>query len=434
MPEAYSLYELNEEIKEAIAAHFSQPIWIRAEISEIRENSNGHCYLELVEKDEKSDRIIAKNKATIWSFTYRMLKPYFETSTGQTLHEGLRILISCTVEYHELYGLSLNISDIDPTYTLGELALRRQQILQQLQADGIADMNKELTFPEIPQRIAIISSGTAAGYGDFLDQLHHNEDGFIFYTHLFQSIMQGDKTEQSLIHALDRVYENIHLFDVVVIIRGGGASADLSCFDRYLLAVHCAQFPLPILTGIGHQRDSTILDTVAFNSLKTPTAVAEYLIDTMQDAYGLLSGITDRLTEQTRSLLEHKENLLKAHTQQIPQLLSGRTESQKFALEKHSIQLKQFTQVALKNKQYALDQYQHPLKHNAIRMIQEAQQIIEQKSLQLQYTNPLSLLKKGYTLTYKNGKRVTSSKDLQPGDHITSVFADGTTSSTVSDK
>jgi len=425
MPEACSLYELNERIKDAISVSFSQPLWVKAEISEIRENANGHCYLELIEKDAKSDHITVRNKATIWSFTYRMLKPYFETATGEELHAGVKILIACTVEYHELYGLSLNISDIDPTYTLGEVALRRQQIINQLQEEGIADMNKELELAIIPQRIAIISSATAAGYGDFLDQLQGNSFGYTFYHHLFPAIMQGDRSEQSLIEALDKVYQHIDQFDAVVIIRGGGATADLSCFDRYSLAAHCAQFPLPVLTGIGHQRDNTILDMVAHACLKTPTAVAEFLINRMQEAQGSLEEQKENLVRLIDEISEKHADRLKELTRKLPQLLLGRTTERKMQLERYKLQLKQASNAMLTGKTRKLSGYSQPLSGFASRIIREQHHLLDQKELQLKYINPLAILEKGYTMTYANGKRVTSVTEVQSGDRITTAFKDG---------
>jgi exodeoxyribonuclease VII large subunit len=425
MPEAFSLYELNERIKDAISVSFSQSLWVKAEISEIRENANGHCYLELIEKDAKSDHITVRNKATIWSFTYRMLKPYFETTTGEQLHAGVKILIACTVEYHELYGLSLNISDIDPTYTLGEVALRRQQIINQLQEEGIADMNKELELPIAPQRIAVISSATAAGYGDFLDQLQGNSFGFQFYHHLFPAIMQGDRSEQSLIEALDDVYRHIDKFDVVIIIRGGGATADLSCFDRYSIAAHCAQFPLPVLTGIGHQRDNTILDMVAYACLKTPTAVAEFLINRMQQASGLLEEQQENMVQLIDQISEKQANHLQELTRKLPQLLLGRTTEHKMLLERYNLKLKQASKSIIADQNQKLTGYDQPLSSLTTRIIREQRHLLEQKELQLKYINPLTILKKGYTMTYANGKRLTSASDVQSGDRITTAFKDG---------
>jgi len=277
-----TLSELSERIQETIKLNFDTPVWIRAEISELRENPNGHCYLEFVEKDTNTDFLLAKSKATIWSSTYRMLKPYFENSTGQMLRAGLNVLVAVTVEFHGVYGFSLNVRDIDPTFTIGEMAARRLKIIRQLEEDGIADMNKQLDFPRRPQRIAIISSPTAAGYGDFIDQLRNEVSNFAFYTRLFPAVMQGEQAENSIISALEKIFNHSELFDVVVIIRGGGATTDLACFDSYELALNCAQFPLPIIAGIGHQRDVSILDMVAHTSVKTPTAAAELLIEYMQ--------------------------------------------------------------------------------------------------------------------------------------------------------
>jgi len=432
MPETgCTLLELNLRIKEALSFSFSEPIWVRAEISELRENANGHCYLELIEKEGNSDGIIAKTKAMIWSFTYRMLKPYFESSTGQQLSAGIKILATCTIEYHELYGLSLSITDIDPTYTLGEMALRRQQIMQQLADDGIAYMNKELTMHVLPQRIAIISSETAAGYGDFVDQLTKNSFGYKFYHRIFPAIMQGDRAEKSLINALDQIYNALDRFDVVVIIRGGGATADLSCFDRYSLAVHCTQFPLPILTGIGHQRDETILDSVAHACLKTPTAVAEFLIGKMQEANYLLDNVVEGITEFVETLQENRHQQLENLTRKMPQLLIGRTADDKLSLSKAVFRLAQASNSSIAIKKQEISNLQQPLASITKRIITETTHVLAQKELQLTYTNPLSILQKGYTINYSKGKRVTSKKSLQAGDTLTTAFHDGTVESVV---
>jgi exodeoxyribonuclease VII large subunit len=226
-----------------------------AEISELNMNRSGHCYLELIEKDSLSDKIIAKSRATIWAFTFRTLKAYFETTTGETLRGGLKVLLKASIEFHEVFGFSLNIQDIDPQYTLGDLARKKAQIIQQLTSEGVLDMNKGLPFPLVPQRIAVISSETAAGYGDFLNQLETNSFGYCFFTELFPAIMQGDKASESIILALEHVYSHIDEFDLVAIMRGGGSKSDLNCFDDYELAYFITQFPLPILTGIGHERD-----------------------------------------------------------------------------------------------------------------------------------------------------------------------------------
>jgi exodeoxyribonuclease VII large subunit len=278
MKEQLKLSELNGRVKKTIGETFTSPIWVIGEISELKTNRSGHCYLVLIEKEENGDAIIAQARATIWSYTFRMLQPYFESTTGQQLTEGLKVLVSVSVEFHELYGFSLNIRDIDPTYTLGDMARRRREIIIRLKSEGVFEMNKELTLPLCPQRIAIISSPTAAGYQDFVDQLTNNSGNYQFHVRLFPAIMQGNQAEGSIISALEQIYLYENFFDAVVIIRGGGSQADLSCFDNYNLAYYITQFPLPVITGIGHEKDDSIVDMVAHTRLKTPTAVAEFLI------------------------------------------------------------------------------------------------------------------------------------------------------------
>ena len=310
MNERLKLSELNGLVKKSIGEAFTAPVWVIGEISELKTNRSGHCYLNLIEKEENGDAIVAQARATIWSYTFRMLRPYFESTTGQQLTEGLKVLLSVSVEFHELYGYSLNIRDIDPTYTLGDMARRRREIIARLQSEGVADMNKELELPLVPQKIAIISSGTAAGYQDFIDQLTNNPAGYHFDLKLFPAIMQGNLAETSIIGALDQIYLYEKFFDAVVIIRGGGSQADLSCFDNYNLAYYITQFPLPVITGIGHEKDDSIVDLVAHTRLKTPTAVAEFLIsgvaqfdlhlDELKNSF--IGIVTDLITESKNDM------------------------------------------------------------------------------------------------------------------------------------
>ncbi len=303
MNEQLKLSELNGRVKQAVAMSFTAPLWVVAEISELKINRNGHCYLVLIEKEEQGDGIVAQAKATIWSYTFRMLQPYFETTTGQPLTEGIKVLVSVSVEFHELYGYSLNIRDIDPTYTLGDMARKRKEIITRLQADGVLEMNKELELPLVPQKIAIVSSSTAAGYEDFLDHLVSNDSKYIFYTKLFPAVMQGNQAETSIIEALEQIYQHEDFFDVVVIIRGGGSQADLSCFDNYNLAYYITQFPIPILTGIGHEKDDSIVDMVAHTRLKTPTAVAEFLVNTLVKFETTLDELNWHFTQKVDQIL-----------------------------------------------------------------------------------------------------------------------------------
>ncbi|HOI50092.1 MAG TPA: exodeoxyribonuclease VII large subunit, partial [Prolixibacteraceae bacterium] len=305
-----TLLELNNLIRDALQDAFPETIWVVAEISELKINRTGHCYLELIEKDSVSDDIVARARATIWSYTFRMLKPYFETATGQPFSDGIKVLVLVSVEYHPAYGLSFNIKDIDPTYTVGDLVRRRREIIEKLQEAGVFDMNRELPLPLVPQRIAIISSATAAGYQDFVNQLEHNSYGFIFHHRLFEAFMQGAEAAPSILRALDRIYAEEENFDAVAIIRGGGAQADLSCFDNFELAYTVAQFPLPVVTGIGHEKDDTIIDLVAHTRQKTPTAVAEFFISGAARFYEKLTELQKAVAERTREILEsHAETL-----------------------------------------------------------------------------------------------------------------------------
>lgn len=404
-----TLSELSERIQETIKLNFDTPVWIRAEISELRENPNGHCYLEFVEKDTDTDFLLAKSKATIWSSTYRMLKPYFESSTGQTLRAGLNVLVAVTVEFHGVYGFSLNVRDIDPTFTIGEMAARRLKIIHQLEEDGIADMNKQLDFPRRPQRIAIISSPTAAGYGDFIDQLRNEVSNFAFYTKLFPAVMQGEQAENSIISALEKIFDHNELFDVVVIIRGGGATTDLACFDSYELALNCAQFPLPIIAGIGHQRDVSILDMVAHTSVKTPTAAAELLIEYMQQTENEVLNLIADIQQIVQYKLADEHRFLSDLKWKIKQSLQSKVSKKSLLHERHKNKLKSVVRLHLSNQQ------------NKLTMLEKS---IESHS-------PAFLLKHGYTITTLNGKRITSVSQVKVGDKIRTFVHDGDIASQV---
>ncbi|MDD2285795.1 MAG: exodeoxyribonuclease VII large subunit, partial [Paludibacter sp.] len=346
--ETYSLSQLTRFINQVIKVNFESPIWIKAEISELREASNGHCYLEFIEKDPDTDTLIAKMKANIWANTYRMLKPYFESSTGQQLHAGIKVLVSVTVDFHDVFGLSLNIRDIDPTYTLGELAKRRQEIIRQLEKDGVMEMNKSLDLAALPNRIAVISAPTAAGYDDFCNQLDNNPDGFVFYKKLFPAIMQGDQATDSIIEALDKIYEHADLFDVVVIIRGGGATTDLACFDSYELALNCAQFPLPIIAGIGHQRDLSIVDMVAHTSVKTPTAAAALLIEMMEEAKNKITDTYTAIYQLLHQRVQNQQQKIADISWKIRHALLNKTAEKKLTLERQKSRLIQAVRLTLR--------------------------------------------------------------------------------------
>jgi exodeoxyribonuclease VII large subunit len=308
-----SLSELQMVIRDTLYLSLPDFYWVVAEISEIKQNYSGHCYLELIEKQTDETSIKARIKAVIWSSRFGFLKSFFENATGETLRDGFKVLVKAKIEYHELYGLSLVITDIDPSYTVGEMAAKRLQIIRRLEQEGVFGMNRELEIPVAPQRIAIISSRNAAGFTDFMNHLRDNSYGYVFQTALFDSTMQGNDTEQSIISAFNRIALNINLFDVVVIIRGGGSQTDLSWFDNYNIAYYVTQFPLPVITGIGHEKDLSVTDMVACRSLKTPTAVADFLIECIAETENHLMETGDKIKDLALEILdEYKERLDRA--------------------------------------------------------------------------------------------------------------------------
>lgn len=407
--ETYSLSQLTRFINQVFKVNFESTVWIKAEISELREASNGHCYLEFIEKDPDTDTLIAKMKANIWANTYRMLKPYFESSTGQQLHAGIKVLVSVTVDFHDVFGLSLNIRDIDPTYTLGELAKRRLEIIRQLEKDGVMEMNKSLELATLPNRVAVISSPTAAGYDDFCNQLENNPDGFVFYKKLFPAIMQGDMATGSIIEALDKIYEYADLFDVVIIIRGGGATTDLACFDSYELALNCAQFPLPIIAGIGHQRDLSIVDMVAHTSVKTPTAAAALLIEMMEEAKNRITDAYTAIYQLLNQRIQNQQQKIADISWKIKHALLNKTANKKLTLERQKSRLIQAIRLTISAQK------------NKLALIENS---VERHS-------PAFLLKYGYTITTINGKRISSVNDVQDGDTIKTYVSDGEVKSIV---
>lgn len=420
-----SLYELNGLVRRSIQACLPDEYWVQAELSDVRSNYSGHCYLELVQKDPKSNSLVAKARGMIWSNVFFRLKSYFEEETGQAFVSGIKVLVKVTVGFHELYGFSLTIIDIDPTYTLGDMARRRKEILNRLDAEGILTLNKELDFPELPQRVAVISSATAAGYGDFCSQLENNIYGFQFFTRLFPAVMQGDKVESSIIAALDAINAEIDNWDVVVIIRGGGATSDLSGFDTYDLAANCAQFPLPIITGIGHERDDTVLDMISHTRVKTPTAAAEFLIARFAEAAGRLEKCVSFLHERVPLLLRRQADLLDKWVARIPARVQMRLQDEHFVQERFVTRLDKALHTRLLNEQHRLDLEPRLQRVWSMYVVKE-QHRLEMLAQQVKSASPDVLLKKGYSITLKNGKAVTDISVLEEGDELVTRVANGT--------
>ncbi len=404
----YTLRQLNLMVRDAIAMQLPDEYWVEAELSECRERG-GHCYMELVEKDDRSNTPIARASAKCWRQTWQMVQPYFERTTGQPLRAGLKVLVKVYAQFHEAYGFSWIVTDIDPTYTLGDMARRRQEIIRQLKEEGVFDLQRELRLPLFAQRIAVISASNAAGYGDFCRQLEDNGYGFHFTIQLFPAIMQGEQVESSIINALNQIFNDISHYDVVCILRGGGATADLSGFDTLALAENVAQFPLPIITGIGHDRDESILDMISHTRVKTPTAAATLLVDN-------LLRVLDRI-ERAQTFVSHfVSDSIHRHQQHISQLatliptLALRTVSD----GRHRIEMLQ------------------PRPRLAIeRLLTEQKHRLERMALQLQGFDPQILLARGYSITLKDGRAVRDPAQVKPGDEIETRIEKGTFKSIV---
>jgi exodeoxyribonuclease VII large subunit len=473
MEQKLTLLQLNEMIKEALTGAFPASVWVIAEVSELKENRNGHCYLELIEK--QGNEIVARTRATIWSYTYRMLKPYFETTTGQFFTSGIKILVQVSVEYHPAFGLSLNIKDIDPVYTVGDMAMQRREIINRLQNEGVFEMNKELELPPVPQKIAVISSATAAGYQDFMNQLDNNEFGFKFYTKLFQATMQGSETVPSIINALERIFQYEDFFDAVVIIRGGGATADLSSFDNYDLAFNITQFPLPVITGIGHEKDDTIIDLVAHTRLKTPTAVAEFFISGIERFYDRMLEMEKEIVRIVRDKLEMHQNELEQTASSLNFIVTGFINKNQTQLTKKGNELQRSVKQFSFQKEHELNNLRHQIKSTLLLWFSVSKTAIEQKRRSLKHVvneslirqkallrhyrnllevrsekmvfkeqqrihfyentarliHPENVLKRGYTITTKDGKIIKSAYQLNVNEEIETRFADGNVKSKI---
>jgi exodeoxyribonuclease VII large subunit len=453
MNDKLSLTELQLIIRDSLYTSLPALYWVVAEISEIKENYAGHCYLELVEKHKDDINIRAKIRAIIWNKRYRFLKPLFESTTGESLKEGLKVLVKVKIEYHEIYGLSLIISDIDPAFTLGEVALRRQQILRKLEDEGVISMNKELDFPELPSRIAVISSNSAAGYTDFIKQLKGNSFRYSFHTCLFEAVMQGSETEESIIAALDMISENIGDFDVVVIIRGGGSQSDLSWFDNYNIAYHVTQFPLPVITGIGHEKDLSVTDIAAYRAEKTPTAVADFLINCMLEAEAhinqLISGITSlssalvadfgekikmnrlRLIPVARMMLSRERERLSVSIVELINVGKDYLVREEFAPRTHQMRLLSSVSNYLAFKEGRLSVNLAEIKNQSAERIIRTGQSLSVMLNSLKILDPRNILKRGFTITSMNGVIITSATKIRKGDVISTRFRNGSVDSEV---
>ena len=406
----YSLLELNRLVRATIEDTLCEQYWLEAEIGQIGEN-NGHCYLEFIQKVEGHNTPVARAKAKCWRNVWGSVRPYFEHTTGQTLTLGMKVLVLVHPDFHEAFGFSWIVDDIDPRFTLGDMARRRQEIIRQLKAEGVFDLNRELPLPLFTQRIAVISSSTAAGYGDFCRQLEENKRGFRFSVTLYESLMQGEGVERSIISALDKINAHIDDYDCVVIIRGGGATSDMSGFDSLLLAENVANFPLPVITGIGHDRDECILDMVSHTRVKTPTAAAAFLIDRLEQVARRIDDAADRITSYVQHRMEIEKMRLSRAAERIPILFSLLKSKQENKMEALNQRIASAVQRLIDRRRHTLD-------------------ILEQRTKSL---DPTLLLQRGYSITLVNGHALRSPSAVKPGDVIVTRLADGTVKSTVNE-
>ena len=388
-------------VRESIECEMPEEYWVEAELSECRE-TRGHCYMELIQKDELSATPVAKAPAKCWANKWLTIRPYFERITGQQLHAGMKVLLQVYPQFHEAYGFSWIVNDIDPTYTIGDMARKRQEIIKKLKDEGVFDLQKELQLPMFCQRIAVISSQTAAGYGDFCNQLADNPYGFKFETQLFPATMQGEGVEQSIINALERIYDTD--YDCVVIIRGGGATSDMSGFDTLALAENVANFPIPIITGIGHERDESILDMVSHTRVKTPTAAAAFLIEHLKEVLDVIDSSQDRIARYAQQKLTTLNSQLAIVSESIPRL---------FSLVKTRQESK-------------LDIFEQRMRTSIDRRLTSESHKLELISEKLKALDPTLLLARGYSITMHNGHAVRDASSLAPGTEIETRLAKGT--------
>lgn len=404
----YSLHEFNLLVKEVLNDSLERSYWIIAEIGQINLHGNGHCYLELVEKD--NNYVKAKARGTIWANIFRDIHPWFVSQTGTELKQGMKVLFNASLEFHEVYGISLNIRDIDVNFTIGERERKKQETIQQLEAEGIIDMNQALELSIVPQRLAIISSETAAGYEDFMNQFDSNPYRYRAILDLFPATMQGDSAPSSIIDCLHKIHESDLSYEAVILIRGGGSKMDLDCFDDYDLCAHLAQFPLPIITGIGHERDQSIADLVANTRLKTPTSVAEFLVSRMMTFESEINQVQESINQLTQELLYRQNEI-------INEIKFKWQLSVNQILQRHTFQLEQFVQLIKQKPSLILNRQKEFLGHN--------QKLVDAY-------DPQNLLNKGYSITRLNGKVLTKQK-IKSGDQIETQTASQTIISTVNE-
>lgn len=384
----------------------------------------------LLQKNEAGNTV-AKVHAAIWASIYSRLDARFMAATGSHITSGIKVMVKVSASFHPAYGLSLTITDIDPNFTLGDMVRQRLEILNRLKREGILEMNRQLAMPLVPQRIAVISAAGAAGYGDFMKQLAGNPSGITYYTCLFQASMQGVNTAPSIIAALDRINANAHLFDCVAIIRGGGSTTDLNSFDNYDLAANIAQFPLPVITGIGHERDVTVLDYVANSHLKTPTAVAEFLISFGTSSMNHLSEVSNLLASTVRESVSRQRDRLSYLANMVPTLARHIADSARLSLNRYATVIPVCLKGRIAAERSRLDADADRLLTAVRNSIMLEDRRLQSLSDKVEILSPRNTLRRGFSLTMCNGRIITSASQLKPGDVMTTHFNTDKVKSTV---
>lgn len=427
-----TLLQLNSLVRQTLDYSMPDNYWVEAELSECRE-SGGHCFMDLVQKDEYSNTPVARAQARCWRTTWNIIRPRFEKVTGQPLHAGLKVLLKVKAQFHEAYGFSWIVNDIDPNYTMGDMARKRQEIIETLKREGVFDLNKSLVIPRFAKRIAVISSASAAGYGDFCNQLADNEYGFQFQTRLFQSVMQGEQVEESIIASLNAIYQQIDDFDVVVIIRGGGSTSDLSGFDALELAENVANFPLPIITGIGHERDESILDMISCVRVKTPTAAAAYLIDNLAETLAMIEEAGHSIIDVIRSRME-KERLRLAKVQSfLPVAFSLKKTKEENKLIMMMSRMQNCINQRISIDSRMLDTYAGRLPLIVQKRLEQEKYKMEMLEQRTNAVDPIHILRRGYSIALHNGYAVKNALDLKKGDEVSIMMASGVVNTVVID-
>ncbi len=430
---ALTLYELNSMVRDVVELGMPGSYWVEAELSEVRERS-GHCYMELVQKDLTGNSTVARASARCWRSTWASVRPGFEQVTGEHFRAGLKVLLQVHAQFHENFGFSWIVTDIDPAYTLGDMARRRQEIIRILKEEGVFDLNKELCLSLFASRIAVVSSESAAGYGDFCNQLDTNAYGFAFSVRLFPAVMQGERTEGSIISALDAINSEADDFDCVVIIRGGGAVSDLSAFDSLALAENVANFPLPVITGIGHERDESVLDMVANKRVKTPTAAAALLIENLKHTYDRIVQAQERISVSVSRRMDYERVRLERVSGRIPVLFSLVKTRQQARIDSLFARVGAAAGRIVAEERLRLDRLSVALAPAVRQRLSAENHRLELLGQRISAVDPAILLRRGYSITLHNGRAVYSPGQLSDGDVIETRLAEGNVRSVVRNK